>query len=106
MNLFLVTLLFQIEAQKIVIIVVLVILGVLALFFLYSIAVLVLYWLILLLPLLTLGGGIYLRTQDAVTGNVAIGIALVWTLIWYMLIFSKKKNWLRRILGSLNKSLP
>jgi len=106
MNLFFITLLFQIEAQKIVVIIALVVLGVLALFFLYSIAVLLLYWIILLLPLLTLAGGVYLRFQDAAAGNMTIGIAVVWALIWYALIFSKKLNWLRRILGSLNRSLP
>jgi putative cofactor-binding repeat protein len=106
MELLLITLLFEIEAQKIVIAVALVILGALALFFLYSVAVLFLYWLIWLLPLLVLAGGIYLRFQEVVTGNVIIGVALVWALLWYMLIFSKRPNWLRRILGSLNRSLP
>jgi hypothetical protein len=106
MKLLLTALLFEIETQKIVIAVALVILGALALFFLYSVAVLFLYWLIWFLPLLALAGGIYLRFQEAVTGNVIIGVALVWALIWYMLIFSKNPNWLRRILGSLNRSLP
>ncbi|MGH7597296.1 MAG: hypothetical protein ACREOI_13155 [bacterium] len=96
----------QIEAQKIIIVVVLIGLGLLALFFFYSIAVLLLYWLIWLLPLAALGVGIYVRSQDVFTGNVAIGIALVWAVIWYLLAFSKKPNWLRRILDSLNRSLP
>jgi hypothetical protein len=99
-------LLLQIEAQKIIIVAVLIGLGLLALFFFYSIAVLLLYWLIWLLPLAALGGGIYVRTQDVFAGNVTIGIALIWALIWYMLAFSKKPNWLRRILESLNRSLP
>ncbi len=98
--------LFQIEAQKILIVAALVVLGVLAVFFFYSVAVLLLYWLIWLLPLLALGVGIYLRSQEVFAGNVAIGIGLVWALIWYTLIFSKKPNWLRRILDSLNRSLP
>jgi hypothetical protein len=101
-----VALLLQIEAQKIIIIAVLIRLGLLALFFFYSVAVLLLYWVIWLLPLAALGVGIYVRTQDVFAGNVTIGIALVWALIWYALIFSRKLNWLRRILGSLNRSLP
>lgn len=101
-----VALLLQIEAQKIIIIAVLIGLGVLALFFFYSIAVLLLYWLIWLLPLAALGVGIYVRTQEVFAGNITIGIALVWALIWYTLAFSKKPNWLRRILDSLNRSLP
>jgi hypothetical protein len=98
--------LLQIETQKIIIIAVLIGLGVLALFFFYSVVVLLLYWLIWLLPLAAIGVGIYIRTQDIFAGNVTIGIALVWALIWYMLAFSKKPNWLRRILDSLNRSLP
>jgi hypothetical protein len=98
--------LFQIEAQKLIVIVVLIGLGVLALFFFYSMAVLLLYWLIWLLPLAALGVGIYVRTQDVFAGNVTIGIALIWAVIWYVLAFSKKPNWLRRILDSLNRSLP
>ncbi len=98
--------LFQIEAQKIIIIAVLIGLGLLSLFFFYSIAVLLLYWVIWLLPLAALGVGIYVRSHDIFTGNVTIGIALVWAVIWYMLAFSKKPNWLRRILDSLNRSLP
>lgn len=101
-----VVLLLQIEAQKIIIIAVLIGLGVLTLFFFYSIAVLLLYWLIWLLPLAAIGVGIYVGSQDIFAGNVAIGIALIWALIWYMLAFSKKPNWLRRILDSLNRSLP
>jgi hypothetical protein len=106
MKLLLTTLLLEIETQKIVIAVALVMLGALALFFLYSVAVLFLYWLIWLLPLLAVAAGIYLRSQEVVTGNVIIGIALVWAMIWYVLIFSKRPNLLRRILGSLNRSLP
>jgi hypothetical protein len=98
--------LFQIETQKIIIIAAIVVLGALAVFFLYSVLVLIFYWLILLLPLLTLGGGLYVRTLDAAAGNVMTGIALLWAIIWYVLIFSKKPNWLRRILESLNRSLP
>ncbi len=101
-----VVLLLQIEVQKIIIVAVLIGLGLLALFFFYSVAVLLLYWLIWLLPLAALGVGIYIRAQDVFTGNLAIGIALVWAVIWYMLAFSKKPNWLRRILDSLNRSLP
>jgi hypothetical protein len=99
-------LLLQIEVQKIIFVAVLIGLGLLALFFFYSIAVLLLYWLIWLLPLAAIGAGIYFRAQDVFAGNVAIGIALVWAMIWYMLAFSKKPNWLRRILDSLNRSLP
>jgi hypothetical protein len=106
MKLLLTTLLLEIETQKIVIAVALVMLSALALFFLYSVAVLFLYWLIWLLPLLAVAAGIYLRSQEVVTGNVIIGIALVWAMIWYVLIFSKRPNLLRRILGSLNRSLP
>jgi hypothetical protein len=98
--------LFQIEAQKIIIVAVLIGLGLLALFFFYSIAVLLLYWLIWLLPLAAIGVGIYMRTQDVFAGNVVIGIALIWAVIWYVLAFSKKPNGLRRILDSLNRSLP
>jgi hypothetical protein len=68
--------------------------------------VLLLYWLIWLLPLAAIGVGIYVRTQDVFAGNVTIGIGLLWAVIWYMLAFSKKPNWLRRILDSLNRSLP
>jgi hypothetical protein len=99
-------LLLEIEVQKIIIVAVLIGLGLLALFFFYSIAVLLLYWLIWLLPLAALGVGIYVRSYDVFTGNVTIGIALAWAVIWYMLAFSKKPNWLRRILDSLNRSLP
>lgn len=98
--------LLQIETQKIIIIAVLIGLGLLALFFFYSIAVLLLYWLIWLLPLTAIGAGIYLRTLDVFAGNMTIGIGLLWALIWYLLAFSKKPNWLRRILDSLNRSLP
>ncbi|MCI0698843.1 hypothetical protein L0337_43435 [candidate division KSB1 bacterium] len=101
-----VVLLLQIEAQKIIIVAVLIGLGLLTLFFFYSIAVLLLYWLVWLLLLAALGVGIYVRTQDIFAGNVTIGIALIWAVIWYVLAFSKKPNWLRRILDSLNRSLP
>ena len=99
-------LLLQIEVQKIIVVAVLIAVGLLALFFFYSIAVLLLYWLIWLLPLAALGVGIYVRAQDIFAGNVTIGIAMIWAVIWYMLAFSKKPNWLRRILDSLNRSLP
>lgn len=104
--LFCLALLAQTEIQKIIIIAVTIVLGVLALFFLYSIAVIVLYWLILLLPLLALAAGIFLRLQDVMAGNIIIGMALAWAVVWYALVFSKKRNWLRRILDSLNRSLP
>jgi len=106
MELLLALLIQGVSTQRIITIVVLVILGALVVFFFYSIAVLLLYWVILLLPMLLLVAGVYLRTQDPMTGNVVIGIAAVWGVIWYVLAFSKRSNFLRRILKSLDRSLP
>jgi hypothetical protein len=64
------------------------------------------YWVVLLLPVLCFGAGVFLWFQDQMTGNIVLGISVVMGVIWVVSIKSKRPNVLRRVLNSLNRSLP
>lgn len=78
----------------------------LAAFFVYSIFVIVLYWIVLLLPALCFAAGLLLWFQDQMAGNIVLGASVIMALIWVLLVTSKRPNLLRRVLNSLDRSLP
>lgn len=94
------------ELKNVLIVIGVIAAGLLAAFFVYSILVMVLYWVVLLLPLLCFGAGVFLWFQDQMVGNIVLGTSLVMGVIWIILVKSKRSNVLRRVLDSLNRSLP
>ena len=78
----------------------------LAAFFVYSVLVMALYWVVLLLPLLCFGAGVFLWFQDQMVGNLVMGASVALGVLWILLVKSKRANVLRRVLNSLNRSLP
>lgn len=94
------------EVKNILVVVAVIAAVLLAGFFVYSILVMALYWIVLLLPLISFGLGVFLWFQDQMTGNIVLGISVVMGVIWILLIRSKRSNVLRRVLNSLNRSLP
>ena len=78
----------------------------LAAFFVYSVLVMALYWVVLLLPLLCFGAGAFLWFQDQMVGNIVMGASVALGVLWILLVKSKRANVLRRVLNSLNRSLP
>ena len=78
----------------------------LAAFFVYSVLVMALYWVVLLLPLLCFGAGAFLWFQDQMVGNLVMGASVALGVLWILLVKSKRANVLRRVLNSLNRSLP
>jgi len=94
------------EMKNVLIVVAMIAVALLAGFFIYSVLVMALYWIVLLLPLLCFGAGAFLWFQDQMTGNIVLGISVVMGVVWILLIKSKRSNALRRVLNSLNRSLP
>lgn len=94
------------EVKNVLIVVAMIAVALLAGFFVYSVLVMALYWIVLLLPLLCFGAGVFLWFQDQMTGNIVLGISVVMGAVWILLIKSKRSNVLRRVLNSLNRSLP
>jgi len=94
------------EVKNVLIVVGLIALALLAGFFVYSILIMALYWVVMLLPLLCLGAGVFLWFQDQMAGNIVIGASVLMGVIWIILVRSKRSNVLRRVLNSLNRSLP
>jgi len=94
------------EVKNILVVIAVIAAVLLAGFFVYSILVMALYWIVLLLPLISFGLGVFLWFQDQMTGNIVLGISVAMGVIWILLIKSKRSNILRRVLNSLNRSLP
>lgn len=94
------------SVKNILLVIALIAVALLAGFFVYSILIMALYWVVLLLPLLCFGAGVFLWFQDHLAGNVMLGASVVMGVIWILLIKSNRPNVLRRVLKSLNRSLP
>lgn len=94
------------EVKRILLVAGLLLLLLLAAFFAYSVLVTLLYWLVFLFPLFCFAGGVVLWLHDHTVGNVVLGGSLVLGIIWVLLVTSKRPNVLRRMLDSLNRSLP